>query len=292
MSECRVPSVRLPEERRLEIEEVLRSSNVVLKSYYELAGDYPGGLRGFFAEVCRSGSAGGVEVSGEDLAVIRRVKELEWELLCDCSGLIYKISDRWGGDLGGSLSGEDLDMVAVEAFLKAVCGYMGGCRFSTYLVQCVERHMMRARENADNPLGFPLEVVRRRREVRRLMGEGRTLDSAILESGVPAGMVGQLMMSMGSLENPGDVEVASWDSGRDVSLDHEEALEALGSMELSPLEREVLDEFFRSGGELNLSRLASRLVNPATGRPYTRMNMSLVWKGLKGKMLKACRKAA
>lgn len=151
--------------------------------------------------------------------------------------------------------------------------------------------MMRMREEADNPLGFPLEVVRRRREVRRLMAGGRTLDSAILEGGVPGDMVAPLMMSMGSLENPGDLEVASWDSGRDVAMDHAEALEALGRMELSPLEREVLDEFLRSEGELNLSRLAGRIVNPRTEKPYTRMNMSLVWKRLRDKMLRACRKA-
>lgn len=278
-----VPSVRLTPERRMEVEELLRTSNLVLKGHYP--GDYPGGLRAFFAEVCR----GGVSVPPEDLSLIRRVKEVEWELLCDCSRLIYRIASRWGGELDG-LSSEDVEMVAVEAFLKAVCGYVGGCRFSTYLVRCVERHMMRMREGAENPLGFPLEVVRRRREVRRLMGrEGATLDSAVLEAAVPGEMVGVLMRSMGALESRGDMEAVSRDCG--VRIDDMEALGALEGLELDPLERAVLDELVRSGGELNLSLLARGLVNPRTGKPYTRMNMSLVWRRLKNK-IRAGRKAA
>lgn len=60
----------------------------------------------------------------------------------------------------------------------------------------------------------------------------------------------------------------------------------------SGLDGLVFREFMRSGGEMNLSDFARKTINPKTGKPYSKMAMSLAWKRVRRKIRETYEKAA
>ena len=78
------------------------------------------------------------------------------------------------------------------------------------------------------------------------------------------------------------------ESLEDVSLD---SLDSLDSIEMSQLEKAVLDGFLQSSKGMGLNSISKNIINPKTGKPFTRMAASLAWKRVKEK-IKNYKKAA
>lgn len=62
------------------------------------------------------------------------------------------------------------------------------------------------------------------------------------------------------------------------------------SMNLSLIENKVLVAFLKDGQNGWKSKVANENINPTTGKPYTRMNITLTWRKVKNKILEAYRK--
>jgi ribosome maturation protein Sdo1 len=54
--------------------------------------------------------------------------------------------------------------------------------------------------------------------------------------------------------------------------------------EFTDLENAVLDGFISSSGRMGISSISKNIINPKTGKPYTRMAASLAWKKIKNKI--------
>jgi hypothetical protein len=64
------------------------------------------------------------------------------------------------------------------------------------------------------------------------------------------------------------------------------------NLDLSDLERAVLEGFLSSKTKLGLNELSKNLVNPKTQKPYSRMAFTLAWRRIKEKIQQAYPKVA
>lgn len=286
----RVPGNTSSPERRLEIERILAESNLVLRRLHlEARGrGFRGSRRMFMAAVL----SGAETVPAEDLPAVSRIKEVEWEALCAYSAMIYKISGRWSRNLDASSSREDLDAVAVEGFLNAVCCFTGKARLSTYVHRSVTRHVSEYVMSRRN-MPVPPEIVRLRVRLRRMMEGGLTLDEAVMSMGLSERVRSDLVFSLSEVSNSSSLGVDEAEiAGASGPADHSLAGRILRDMRFEGLDEVVFREFMREGDAMNLSGLAKRLVNPKTGRPYSRWMLCLVWRRVRDRISAALEGAA
>lgn len=287
VDEFRIPGNTSSPERRLELERILADSNLVLKRLHLEARErgFRGSRRMYLAAVL----SGSQTVQAGDLPMVRRIKEVEWEVLCAYSSMIYGISGRWSRNLDASSSREDLDAVAVEGFLNAVCCFTGAARLSTYVHRSVSRHVSDYVASGRN-MPVPPEIVRLRSKLRGLMAGGLTLDEAVMGMGLSERTRRVLVASLTEVSSLGmdEAEIAA----APPSADPSGATRVLREMRFEGLEGAVFEEFLREGDEMNLSGLARRLVNPRTGRPYSKWTLCLAWRRVRDRISKALETAA
>ena len=264
-----------------ELEGLLRESNLVLKLQHERAkaSGFKGSRRLFFSLVV-SGDFSNMPKKHRSL--ILRVKEIEWEVFCHYRKMISKIASRWRTN---RLSWDDLESVAHEGFLNAVCCFTDPkIRFSTYLSKCVERHISDFLNNED-VVRKPAEVIRMRSKLSKMMSSGMTMDSAILEMGLSDGDRRILVESMREvgLFGPGELSSVAWRQ----ATEELGILETWKKLEFSGLDKAVFDEFVVMGEDMSLKELSKRAKNPKTGNSYSKRSMGLAWKRVKIRLLDA-----
>jgi hypothetical protein len=64
------------------------------------------------------------------------------------------------------------------------------------------------------------------------------------------------------------------------SLDDKE----IGGMNLTDLEKAVLEGFMQSSSKLGINSVAKNVVNPKTGKPFSRMAVTYSWRRVKEKI--------
>lgn len=282
-----VPHLDVCTERKKRLESALRSSNGVLEACHARAKaeGYKGSRRAFFADLCRGTCE--FRISREELDEIVRTKDMEWEVLCIHSKLIAKLARKWSRMLDASMSEEDVNSHAMEAFLDAVCSFTKEGSFSNYLYHSVSRHLSDLR--LKNPMRIPREIIRIRSKLRGIMNrENVTLDSAVIGMGLTEKTERMLVASMSAVKDVDDVAVYDPEPSDETVL----IRKIVESMEFSGLEKVVLEEFVRSGGETNMSELSRRTINPSTGKAYSKMAVSLAWRRVRDKIAQVRGRAA
>jgi hypothetical protein len=165
---------------------------------------------------------------------------------------------------------------AYEAFFRAMLNYKGRTRFSTFLQNCLEKNLARARTR-DSLVRVPREVRRLSMRVVGLMDSGRTFDEAV--EGLAEKDVRRVVASMRRVQGAGDLqmdesELAAVEDGGKLGWVNT----ALQGVQFTRLEREALKGFMESpAGVMGLSSNLKDLVNPDTGRPYSRAAVSAAW---------------
>jgi hypothetical protein len=79
--------------------------------------------------------------------------------------------------------------------------------------------------------------------------------------------------------------------GKFISASNYNSIESLDlkeveHLDLSDLEKAVLEGFVKSSNKLGINSVAKTLVNPKTGRPFTRMAVTYAWRRIKTKISK------
>lgn len=268
-----IKSVTDGEKRALESK--LRVPNRILKEYHGFAKEagFRGDRRSFYAGLCRGSST--LTIPEADLKEILSTKNLEPDFLAIYSGMIVSSSLKWAARLDRSFSKDDICSFAVEGFLRAFCSYTNEERFSTYLSFCLERQI--ARKIASSGLmRIPKSVRKIKAKAFGIMAkEGVSFNSA-MESAEPKKRINPSMVYI-SLEDTQDRNSGNFPSE---------------FPEFSGLDRIVFDEFMGSACEVNLSELARRTLNPATGKPYSKMAMSQAWRRVRDRIAKEYSDAA
>jgi DNA-directed RNA polymerase specialized sigma subunit len=273
-----LPPSSLEGGRLLEIESSLAACTAKISGYHEMSR-----IRSrldFYREflrVHRDGQAcvvGNANIPTEDARTMMTPKEVEGELLAQFSRLIKKTAGRIA--LGHGMEAGDLTSEAYEAFFRAMLNYTGRTRFSTFLQNCLEKNLARARTR-DSLVRVPREVRRLSMRVVGLMESGRTFDEAV--EGLAEKDVRRVVASMRRVQGAGDLQMD--ESELAAVEDGENAVwigMALQGVQFTRLEREALRGFMESpAGVMGLSSNLKDLVNPATGRPYSRAAVSAAW---------------
>lgn len=289
-----VPYIPASDERKAELESIFREGNLALQTYAKKSGLDRDRLRGL---ILSGRSSEGVRIAQEDVEKIRLAKDSEWEALCAFSNLIVKIVNRWTPktcDL--SLCAEDLGNEAIAAALKAIRGFtQEEFRLCTFVHVCVSRKLSELCIKSGSASRIPRSLAKLKMQYIKLAGEeGATFDGIVQRMGLSEKQVSELIFALRGVTN----DPENLDCGMRVVDESEEIqqdgriMSVVKNLDLSELERAVLEGFLSSGSKMGLSSVSKKLINPNTKKPYSRMAFSFAWARVKEKIAKAYADAA
>lgn len=302
-----VPHAPISESRKTQIEDVLRAGNKLLESHHEkmkrAAGIKKHSRVAFLkmvSDAFRPGedvAVAGVVVPLDDAEKILLVPKVEWELLSSFSNMIDKIVRRWSRrDRDVCLSQEDLIGEAYTAAKRATTHFVNpNVRFSTFLHWCVSRHLSKICCRTNGLSSLSASAVKLKLKYRELSSrEGANFDSVVCEMNLSASEVSKLQAVLCRAQSStvldksmSDLAVAHDPHGKDSGL-----LDRVRKLELSGLERAVLEGFLdSSSSSLGLNSISKNLINPETGKPYSRMAFTYAFRRVKKKVAEICKNA-
>jgi len=239
----------------------------------------------------------GLVLPNHDVKKIVRTKELEFEIIQSLSGLIHQIvskKKKIAKDL--MLSEEDLEGECYKSIISALCSYknLENC-FSTYLHHCISKHINNLCNKTNHMSKLSRDAVELRRKYNQI--KNGLLHNANFEEVVSLMNISeketQLLKSslfcktvhfseQDSIENI-EIKTISVENNTDEGSYSLADMDKIRS-EFTDLENAVLDGFISSSGKMGISSISKNIINPKTGKPYTRMAASLAWKKIKNKI--------
>jgi DNA-directed RNA polymerase specialized sigma subunit len=204
------------------------------------------------------------------------------------TGLTNKASRRF------KVPADDMFGEAYKAFLKAFVHYNGTTRFSTFLYISVQRHISKA--CSEGPVvRIPRELRRlTMRVVDRMQGGQVSFDDAVGTEGLPRAKVKSLVASMAKVNSASELKIKESDMASVVDKRRlSGVMEAVESVKLGRLEKAVVKGFLEAPtGLMGLSKGCEGMINPNTGRPYSRAAISAAWKKAREKLANALKDVA
>jgi hypothetical protein len=226
----------------------------------------------------------GVTVSAEDASVMIKTKDLESEVMAGFSRLIQKLVRRSACALG--IEPEELFGEAFRSFQKAMLYYNGEAKFVTFLHICLQRHLSKVMAK-DSVVRVPDEVRKlTMRVVDRMANDRVSFDSAVQSEGLSQEKSKRVVSAMSKVCNSSDLGIS--ESRLACVTDRPSyagVRKVIQSANLGRLERAVVEGFMNSPtGDLGLSEGCRGLINPDTGKPYSRAALSSAWKKAREKL--------
>lgn len=291
-----VPPAAIEGSRLKEIEGLLCEASAAAERHYK--GSSARSMSDFFAEFIRAHRQGqsvfanGVSIPSEDAEKMVRVKSLESELLSGFSRMIDQLVRRAASKYRRDC--EDLVGEAYGAFFDAMILYNGRARFSTFLHKCVGRRLSRACSDSST-IRVPQKVRRATmRVVDRMQRSGVSFDEAVESEGIPPGKVSGLVAAMTRVSSATELDIRESEmaSSEDRHMPRG-VMKIVDDTRLTPLERAVTRGFMNSpAGRMCLGEGCGGMLNPSTGRPYSRAAMSAAWRQARKKLAKALKDVA
>jgi DNA-directed RNA polymerase specialized sigma subunit len=300
MKKSSIPYLPVSENRKSELERIIREANLLVQEHSLKAGVGCDSLRTRIA----SGEEF-LQIPEYDAEKILLAKDVEWEILCAYSNLTNKIVNKWvAKSVDVSLSEEDLMSEAHASAIKAIRGFtQDGVMFSTFLHVCINNRLSELCMRSGSVSKIPRSVAKLKMQYGTLASEeGATFDEVVRKMGISEKQVKELVFTL-----RGVVDDSHWDRD-DCAMrlvdDSDQASDDLESearnriasvlkqLDLSELERAVLDGFMSSSDKMGLSSVSKKLINPNTKKPYSRMAFSYAWNRVKEKIEKAFSDAA
>jgi DNA-directed RNA polymerase specialized sigma subunit len=306
-----VPYVPVSEDRKSQLENILRAGNNILKTYHEKMKISMGlskhNRTAFLNAIAQSYvfghdlSINGIVIPSDHVEKIALVKKVESEVVCAYANLINKVAQRWSRKEGAdvALSSEDLKGEAYQASLSAISHFTEDVKFSTFLHHCIQRHMSHICRVSNGLSNFSDGTAKLKQEYFMLSAEeGSTFDSVVKKMQIGEKEIGTLQASLSTVQNMTSLDKEDKAQIQIVD-DYEEPenenniLAVIKSIEMSDLERAVLNGVLNSPStKLGIGSFSKDLINPETNKPYSRMAFSLAWKRIKKKIADAYGKAA
>ena len=286
-----VPYLPASGERKAELEKSIREANLLVRHYAQKEGVDCDCIR----ERILSGTT---KVAPQDADKIRVAKDMEWEVLCAFANLIAKLANKWAfRTCDISLSAEDLANEALARSVKAIRHFtQDSIKLSTFLHVCVNRRLSELCMKSGSVARIPRSLAIKKFQYMALASEeGATFDGVVQKMGLSKKHVAELLFTLkGVADDECGMRLVdeSADGGEDFNREKPGIMSVLGSLELSKLERSVLEGFLCSEGKMGLSEVSKKLINPNTKKPYSRMAFSLAWVRVKEKIAKAYADAA
>lgn len=181
------------------------------------------------------------------------------------------------------VSYEDFFQEGCQTIVDCIYTYHGNskAKFSSYVTGAI-KHTLLDVSRLDNPLSPPApEILQRRSEINEYAEEHELpFEEAGKKLGYDAGAVQSCLRSMANVtsysqsDNDESFEDTSEYEGED---SNPRIWEALKTADLTDMERDLFESYLR-GEEGYRNRIADEYRNPANGKPYTRQNISLIFK--------------
>lgn len=273
-----VRPLKAADSRVLDMESALASCSRVVKACHGVSG-IKSSLDFFkeFMRVHRRGSGcrvGSACISAPDAEIMMRIKDIEVELLGHFSRMISMVVAQVSMSRGRVA--EDFNSEAYEAFFHAMLNYDGSVRFSTYLHNCLRRKILHACSE-DSTVRIPSNARKLSMRVIEKMNTGQTFDEAT--DGLKEGAMRIVLASFKSVQTATDLEVNESEMAKVEDKDSFEWVDAtLKGVDLTLLERVALRGFMDSPtGVMGLSSALKGLINPNTGKEYSRAAISAAW---------------
>lgn len=305
-----VPYRPVSEERKLHLESLLRTGNVLLKEYHEqmkIKNKIKKHSRTLFLNLIYNNARPnqnliikGVEIPSVDLDKILKIKQVEEEVICAYANLINKLSQKWHKEKADvALSLEDLRAEAYQAAISAISHFTKDVRLSTFIHHCIQRHMSRIYRTSNGLSSLSDNSARLKSEYSNLSSEeGATFDSIVDKMKISEKEVATLCSVLAGVQNLSSLEKEE-KTTLSIIDDYEEPefenniLSKIKEIEFSDLEKAVLEGVLNSSSnKLGIGSLCKNLINPNTNKPYSRMAFSLAWKRVKQKVIDAYKNVA
>lgn len=239
----------------------------------------------------------GLVLPNHDVKKIIKTKELEFDIIQSLSGLIYQIVSKKGKiakDL--MLSEEDLESECYKSVISALCSYKNpeNC-FSTYLHHCISKHINNLCNKTNHMSKLSRDAVdlkRRYNQTKNSLLHNGNFEEVVSLMNISEKETKLLRSSLfcntvhfseqESIENI-EIKISSVKNNIDEESYDLADMTKIRS-EFTDLENAVLDGFISSSGRMGISSISKNIINPKTGKPYTRMAASLAWKKIKNKI--------
>lgn len=312
-----VPYVQIEESRKKDVQNLISESNFILHKYHSQVATRHGRLgfktyddkslnkSSYLNEIksCYDKNPNvdvdlyGVVIPVADVRQILNVKNLELEVLCSVSGMISKIvnkKSRFSRD--HILSAEDLESEAFRCACESLCSYTdSNVCFSTYFFNCISRHLSSLCNRTNHTSKFSKKAIllkRKYAETKRSLLRASNFEEIVEMMNISDKEISLLrsVLSCSSVFSAEEkyVEIENYSAPSNNNDDCSISIGDVSGVELSELEKAVLEGFMQSSNKLGISSIAKGILNPKTGKPFTRMAASLAWKRVKEK-IKTCK---
>jgi hypothetical protein len=229
-----------------------------------------------------------ITISNSDVRSIVLIKESEWEIVSSIHKAFFKIINRKlrSKRADVTLSFEDLENEALFCAVRSVCSYEdSSICFSTYICTCVERHL----DGLLNRTNCMSKISRKAVCLKAQYAQLSKLENSNFENTVVRMSISNKDISLlKSALCCSSVSYLDKDNFDKISCDNhdnfEEVSKCIGNVDLSELEKAVLQGFMESKSSLGINSKAKNIINPKTGKPYSRMAVSYAWRRVKEKI--------
>jgi len=255
----------------------------------------------------------GVLIPNCDVRAIVFLEDIRWEILTSISGMLTGLANKKNKSKSlcdSALSFEDLESEAFKSALSSIHSYAKEkiC-FSTYFYVCANRHIssLCSRSNSMSKLSKKsIKLKRRYIEVQKSLGRNSNFEEVVELMNLKENEIELLRSTLNCFVSHHDEKTtmskhyagvdgakhysSSGKRGGDLilssnntfveSLDDKE----IGGMNLTDLEKAVLEGFMQSSSKLGINSVAKNVVNPKTGKPFSRMAVTYAWRRVKEKI--------
>lgn len=256
----------------------------------------------------------GVSIPYVEVEKITNLENIKWEIVTSISNMIYSIVNKKINKIKDrSLSFEDLESEGFKSILSSIHSYSDDqiC-FSTYFYTCVNREINNLC-NRSNPMSKlskkSISLKKKFAEAKKLLDHYASFDEIVSSINMNQNDIDLLRKAMNtqtlsedsmvfskhycgvdggkqyfaSGSSRGNLILSCSNNNFDDSLSTEDRM---GDLDLTPLEKAVLDGVMQSTSKLGINSVAKNLINPKTGKPFSRMAITYAWRRVKSKINK------
>jgi hypothetical protein len=311
----RISGCTLSKERMQVVQQTLAQSNILLNEYHKKITSRKGRkghrthqgkkltkakyLSEIFCEYNKNPHADvclhGLVLPNSDVCKIIQTKQLESEVIESLVGLVCSIvskKQKLAKDL--ILSKEDLESECFGVILENLCKYMNSTNcLSTYIYKCMCRRIYNLcnKTNSLSKLSAKsIDLKRKYLETKNSLLRSSNFEEIVEIMKISQKEIGILQSTLvaktthfSETDKIENYEIKNTQEKNNTKLESLNLVD-FELIELSDLEKAVLEGYVQSKSKKGISSISKNLINPKTGKPYTRMAASIAWKRVQKKL--------
>jgi hypothetical protein len=218
------------------------------------------------------------------------VKDIEWEILCGYSAAIKKVCNKHRPS-DASMSQDDIYSEAIKSAITSIYHFTKeDVKFITFLIHCVNRHLTYKIGSLSRLSKRAYDLILNYEKIKNELNGSCNFEYVVEQMDLSDKEINILKNVLSKTYSFSDLDINESNilSKTNVDYDQFQIKEIISKLELNSLERAVLSGFLfsKSNGKtsLGIGAFAKNIINPVTGKPYSRQALTLIWKKIKNKI--------